>query len=279
MQKDLEEILNYTILKLGTIQLKVEVLLQFVLFWMLVFAALFIIRKAIYRFPKFDIAKKFAIFTLIKYFTIVIAIVISLQIIGFNLSVFLAGSAALLVGLGLGLQNLFADFISGIIILVDSSIKVKDIIEVNGLVAQVEEINLRTTTVLTRDDKYIILPNSDLTKNQLINWTHENISSRFEVFVGVSYNSNVEEVMQILLSCVENQKDILNTPQPFVRFMDFGDSSLNFGVFFWSNEVFKVENLKSNLRVTIFKALADHKIEIPFPQRVVHFKNKPEDIV
>jgi small-conductance mechanosensitive channel len=91
---------------------------------------------------------------------------------------FVAGSAALLVVL-VCLQNLFSDFVSGIILLVDSSVKVNDVIELNGLVCTVQEINLRTTTVLTRDDKYIILPNSDLTRNQLINWTHSDLASRF----------------------------------------------------------------------------------------------------
>jgi small-conductance mechanosensitive channel len=95
--------------------------------------------------------------------------------------VFVAGSA-LLVGIGLGLQNLFSDFISGILLLLDS-VKVNDVIELNGMVCVVQEINLRTTTVLTRDDKYIILPNTDLTRNQLINWTHSDLA-RFEVTVG-----------------------------------------------------------------------------------------------
>jgi small-conductance mechanosensitive channel len=99
---------------------------------------------------------------------ILISIVAGLQLFGFNLSVLVAGSAALLVGIGLGLQNLFSDFISGILLLLDSSVKVNDVIELNGMVCVVQEINLRTTTVLTRDDKYIILPNTDLTRNQLI---------------------------------------------------------------------------------------------------------------
>jgi small-conductance mechanosensitive channel len=98
---------------------------------------------------------------------ILISIVAGLQLFGFNLSVLVAGSAALLVGIGLGLQNLFSDFISGILLLLDSSV-VNDVIELNGMVCVVQEINLRTTTVLTRDDKYIILPNTDLTRNQLL---------------------------------------------------------------------------------------------------------------
>lgn len=201
---------------------------------------------------------------------ILISIVAGLQLFGFNLSVLVAGSAALLVGIGLGLQNLFSDFISGILLLLDSSVKVNDVIELNGMVCVVQEINLRTTTVLTRDDKYIILPNTDLTRNQLINWTHSDLASRFEVTVGVDYASDVKHVMQILKVAVDSQMGILKQPDPFVRFTDFGDSSLNFSIIFWSEELFRVENIKSEMRIKIFELFKSNAITIPFPQRVVH---------
>ncbi|OCB76151.1 mechanosensitive ion channel protein MscS [Flavobacterium crassostreae] len=214
--------------------------------------------------------KKYSIYNLVKYLIIVIAIIVGLEMFGFNLSVLVAGSAALLVGVGLGLQNLFSDFVSGIILLVDSSVKVNDVLESNGLVCTVKEINLRTTTVLTRDDKYIILPNSDLTKNQLINWTHSDLTSRFDVSVGVDYSSNVNQVMQLLHQAVTEQEGILQDPKPFVRFNEFGDSSLNFAIYFWSEDVFRVENRKSELRIRIFELFQQNNITIPFPQRVVH---------
>jgi small-conductance mechanosensitive channel len=90
-------------------------------------------------------------------------------------------------------------------------VKVNDVIELNGMVCVVQEINLRTTTVLTRDDKYIILPNTDLTRNQLINWTHSDLASRFEVTVGVDYSSDVKQVMQILKAAVDSQMGVLNS--------------------------------------------------------------------
>lgn len=156
----------------------------------------------------------------------------------------------------------------------DSTVKVNDIIEVNGTVSIVQEINLRTTTVLTRDEKYIILPNSHLTKNELINWTHSSVSSRFEVLIGVDYSSDINQVMQILKDIVLNQEGVQKEPKPFVRFIEFGASSLDFSVIFWSEEVFKVNNIKSDLRIKIFNAFKENKIEIPFPQRVVHLKNQ-----
>jgi small-conductance mechanosensitive channel len=134
----------------------------------------------------------------------------------------------------------------------------------------VQEINLRTTTVLTRDDKYIILPNTDLTKNQIINWTMNAIASRFEVTVGVSYNSDIVLVKKILTEIIDSQNGALKNPKPFIRFTDFADSALMFSIYFWAEDVYGVENIKSDIRTKIFEAFKKHNIEIPFPQRVMH---------
>ncbi len=268
----MKDFLNYTLIELGSYSIKVSAILQLIVFSVLVFFILKLIRKATFRSKKFDLAKKYAVYGLIRYFLLVFSIFIGLQILGVNLSVLIAGSAALLVGIGLGLQNLFSDFVSGIILLVDSSVKVNDIIEINNIVCRVQKINLRTTTVLTRDDKYIILPNGDLTENQLINWTHSNIASRFEVKIGVDYSSDVLLVMKILKEIGDNQRGVLKTPEPFVRFHDYGESSLDFILLFWSEEVFRVDNIKSDLRVKINLAFKKHNITVPFPQRVLHVK-------
>ncbi len=269
----MKEVLNYTILHLGNYTLKVSAVISCIIFFIIVVFLLRVIKKIIYKVKRIEVAKKYAIYNLIKYCVLVFSFVISLQILGLDLSVLLAGSAALLVGIGLGLQGLFSDFISGIILLMDSSIKVNDVIEVNGLVCKVQEINLRTTTVLTRDDKYIILPNSDLTENQLINWTHSHIASRFEVNIGVDYSSDVQLVMKVLKEAIDNQRDVLIEPKPFIRFTDYAESSLNFSIFFWSEEVFGVENIKSDVRVKVFRMFKENNITVPFPQRVVHIKN------
>ena len=270
----IKKILNYEIIQIGSDIIIVASLVKLVAFILLVIVVLGLLKKMIYKSTKIDAPKKYSIFSLVKYFFLVFATLTGLQIIGFDLSVLIAGSAALLVGIGLGLQNLFSDFISGIIILFDSTVKVNDIIEVNGTVSIVQEINLRTTTVLKKKEKYIILPNSHLTKNELINWTHSSVSSRFEVLIGVDYSSDINQVMQILKDIVLNQEGVQKEPKPFVRFIEFGASSLDFSVIFWSEEVFKVNNIKSDLRIKIFNAFKENKIEIPFPQRVVHLKNQ-----
>ncbi|RYJ42882.1 mechanosensitive ion channel family protein [Flavobacterium beibuense] len=270
MWEEIKELLNETLITIGKTQLKVSSIITLILFWVVVTFILKIIKKSIYGIHSFDQAKKYSIFTLVKYILLVIAVVLSMEIVGFNLSVLLAGSAALLVGLGLGIQNLFSDYISGIVILVDASVKMGDVIEVNNIVGTVEEIRLRTTTVLTRDDKYIIIPNSDLTRNELINWTHNALASRFEVTVGVDYSSDVELVTNLLKEAAAEEPGVLQKPAPFVRFNNFGESSLDFSVYFWVEDVFRVENAKSQMRYRILDKFRKNGVSIPFPQRVLH---------
>jgi small-conductance mechanosensitive channel len=140
------------------------------------------------------------------------------------------------------------------------------------MIYKVQKINFRTTTVLGRDDNYVILPNSELTKNSVVNWTYSEISSRFKISIGVDYSTDVLLLMQLLKDVAKENERVLKSPEPFVRFEDYGDSALVFSVYFYTNEIFRVENLKSEMRVEIFKALKYNDITIPFPQRVVHFK-------
>ena len=107
----------------------------------------------------------------------------------------------------------------------------------------------------------------------MVNWTYSQISSRFKVTVGVDYSTDVSVLMPILKEAVKENERVLHTPEPFVRFEDYRESALLFSVFFYTNEVFRVENIKSEIRVEIFKALKNNNINIPFPQRVIHFKN------
>lgn len=267
----MEDFLKYTLFTFDGFSLKIVAIVKVIVWIFLIGIILKIIKSLVYKTTRFDEAKRFSIYTLTKYVIIVFSFVVGLHLFGFNVSLLLAGSAALLVGFGLGMQNLFSDYISGLIILIDSSIKVGDILEINGLVCKVQEIKLRTTTVFTRDDKYIILPNTDLTRNQLINWTHNEITSRFDISVGVDYSSDIDVVMSIMEKTALNFDQIKTDPKPIVRFQEFADSSLNFSIYFWSDEIFRIENIKSEYRIRLFKAFNVNNIEIPFPQRVIHF--------
>ena len=269
----MEEFLKYTLFTFDGFSLQIIAIVKVVAWILIVGVLLKVIKSLVYKTVRFDDAKRFSIYTLSKYVIIVFSFMVGLHLIGLDVSLLLAGSAALLVGFGLGMQNLFSDYISGLIILIDSSIKVGDILEINGLVCKVQQINLRTTTVLTRDDKWIILPNTDLTRNQLINWTHSDTTSRFSVSTRVDYNSDVDLVMSIMAQTAENFDKILNDPKPIIRLEEFAESSLNFTIHFWSDEIFRIENIKSEYRVLLFKNLQQENIVIPFPQRVIHIPN------
>lgn len=268
----MKEFLNYELFSIGDYTLRTHNLFSVAIFVFIIIISLFISKRAIYHSKRLDRAKKYSVNKLLKYIIAVLSVLVCLYLLGINISVLLAGSAAILVGLGFGLQNLFNDFISGIILLLDSTLKVGDIIEVNNNIYRVLEINFRTTQVVGRDENYVILPNSELTANKVINWTHSEISSRFYVTVGVDYSTDVLLLMDILKDVPIKNERVLNEPKPFVRFMDYGDSALIFSIFFFTNEIFRVENIKSELRVEIFKALKAHNIKIPFPQRDIHIK-------
>lgn len=266
----MKDFLEFEIITFGTLTVTVFTLLLLLVLVVIGIAVQFVIKKGIYRLKEVELSKKYAVYKLIQYLLWLIVFIAALQILKFNISVLLAGSAALLVGIGLGMQQVLGDFVSGIFLLMDGTIRVGDVIEVKDMICKVQEIKFRTTLVIGRDENYIILPNSMLTKNEVVNWTHNKVSSRFKIEVGVSYSSDVELVMKILKETTEKHPMTLKEPEVSVRFEDYGDSALIFSVLFWSDEIFRIENIKSQIRVDIFKAFSEHKVEIPFPQRVVH---------
>jgi len=218
-----------------------------------------------------DIGKSHAILKIVRYIIWIIAILLIFDTVGFKITFLLASSAALLVGIGLGLQQLFQDFISGITMLIEGTLLVGDIVETEGgIVGKVKEIGLRTSKLETRDNIILIVPNSQLINNRLINWSHMSKTTRFGIKIGVAYGSDVEKVKTVLNNCASSHKLVLKNPLPTTFFRDFGDSSLNFELMFSTNDTFKVEIIKSDLRFSIEKAFRENGISIPFPQRDLH---------
>jgi len=234
-------------------------------------------RKIIYRTLSNDAKIKFkSIFSFINYFIYIIVILITFQNIGINVTAIFAASAALLVGVGLALQTYIQDIISGILILVDQSVHVGDIIEVEGQVGKVENIKLRTTRAVTRENKVLIIPNHKFLISTLFNWTENGVITKEQVAVGVAYNSDVDQVTQLLLDVANENNKVLKNPSPFVIFDDFGDNALQFQIFFAVKSSFESNLVKSEIRYAIFKAFKKEGIEIPFPQRTVSFLNPPK---
>jgi small-conductance mechanosensitive channel len=235
-----------------------------------------VVKKLLFRKhseSRFEKGNLHSLFQIIKYVIWIISILLILETLGIKLNVLLAGSAALLVGIGLGLQNTFNNFISGIILLFEGSIKVGDILEVDGDVVKIQRIGLRTSTAINRDDIAIILPNSLLTANKLINWSHQEKKTRFRIKVGVAYGSDVDLVLSILRESALDHSDISDKASIIARFIDFGESSLDFELLFYSDNIFRIENVKSEIRKIINQKFIENKVTIPFPQVDLHFRS------
>jgi len=204
----------------------------------------------------------------------VIAVGFILEIIGIKVTVLIAGSAALLVGVGLGLQQTFNDIISGIILLSERSIKIDDVLEIDGDVVKIQDIGLRTSRGLNRDDISIIIPNSLITTSKVINWSHQSKKTRFRIDVGVAYGSDVDLVIKVLQESALEHPDIYDKESIEARLVDFGNSSLDFQLLFFSTNIFRINKVKSEIRRIINRKFAENKITIPFPQMDLHFKSK-----
>ncbi len=270
----MKEILDYQIFHVGNYSLHVHNLLAIAILVVTAKIILIIFNRGIIRSTKIDEGAKYSIKQLVRYTIVVISILTGITLMGFDLSVLFVGSAALLVGIGFGLQHLFNDFISGIIILLDGTIKVKDVVEVDGIVCRVQEIKLRTTTVITREDKCIILPNSFITSGKVVNWTYSHLTSRFEIQVNLDYDENIPSAMQLLKQVTLENKYVSKLPEPSIRITRFAESAVEITIMFWCSEVFRVENVKSEIRVALFKALVENGIKFPLPRSIVHYADK-----
>ena len=279
--KELKDILGFNILEFGSYKLEVIDLIIALGIILITKLILFFINSLLNRLvskERLDNRNRQSFGLLIRYFIWVISLVLILEVLGFKITILLAGSAALLVGLGLGLQQIFSDIISGIFLLVEGSVKIGDIMEVDGIVGRVTQINLRTSEILTRDGISIIVPNHKFIVENVVNWSHNASVTRFDVQVGVAYGSDPELVRDVLLECAAEHKDVITgkVKPAIVRLINFGDSSLDFKLFFWSRNGFLIENTKSELRFLIVKKFRERGIEIPFPQRDLHIKSGGE---
>lgn len=269
--------LNYNIIELDNFKLSVLSLLTALGILLITPILLYFIKKIILRRVlknKIDISRQLSLYQIIKYFVWIFSITLVIETTGIKLTFLLAGSAALLVGIGLGLQQVFSDFISGVIILFDGSIKVNDVMEVDGIVGRVESINLRTATLQTRNGYSIIIPNHKFLKDNVVNWSYHNQTTRFNIMVGVAYNSNEELVKSILLQCANEHPRVVSSKEypTIARLRNFGDNALEFELLFWSNDTFPIENIKSDIRYSILKRFRENNIIIPFPQRDIHLR-------
>lgn len=277
MVEDIRTVLEFTIIKIKNYEISViDIFIALLIFAgtkLLFWSIQKFLQKNIFSRGTIDEGRQFAFTQLIKYFVYTIAVLLIFQTLGISVSLLLAGSAALLVGVGLGLQQTFNDLVSGLILLFEGSVRVGDIIEINNLIGRVTAIGVRTSKVETRDNVTIIVPNSKFIVDNVINWSNNNKKlTRFTITLYTSYDSDPAQVKQVLMNCIKQHRDVVEKPAPIVRLQDFGENGLHFDLLFWTQNVWRIESLKSEIRFTVFKTFKEHKITIPYPQRDLHLK-------
>jgi len=216
-----------------------------------------------------------AISLVIRYFIIAFGFVLALSSIGIDLSKFNLMAGALGLGIGFGLQNIVSNFISGLILVFERPILPGDTIEVNNLLGTVKKIGVRSSSINTFDGAEVIVPNTNLISNNLINWTLSDNVKRVEILIGTTYDSDPNEVLKILFDVASKNEQVLKSPSPMALFSDFGDSSLNFKLLFWVPYEIGLSS-KSNVSIEVYNRFKELGIQIPFPQRDVYIKNMKE---
>ena len=207
---------------------------------------------------------------IIKYGFIAFATIILLQAYGLDLSSLAVIGGALGVGIGFGLQDIARNFASGIVLLFERSIQVGDFIQIGQHLGVVEEVRTRSIVLKTLDRISVIVPNSRLLSEEVINWNHRRSVTRLHLSIGVAYGSDVKKVKAALLQAAEEHLEVLRNPPPQVFFTEFGDSSLNFELLIWTSDPSRQAPLKSDLCFRIEEIFREQQIEIPFPQRDIN---------
>ncbi|MDD3844490.1 MAG: mechanosensitive ion channel [Bacteroidales bacterium] len=271
----LENAINYRLFTLGSSDFTTKTFLWLVLSLLLLFFFAEKIKKLLVKkiFPRYniDVGVAESVGKIIQYILIVVGFIVIFQTTGIDLSALGVLVGALVVGIGFGLQGITNNFISGLIILFERPVKVGDRVEIEGLEGNIIKVSGRATTILTNDNIAVIVPNSDLINERVVNWSHNNRRVRITVPVGVSYKEDPLVVQKILVEVAKKNKGVMESPEPYVRFDEYADSSLNFSLLVWSRDFSdKPRILKSELYYAIFAEFKKQGVEIPFPQRDIH---------
>jgi potassium efflux system protein len=232
-----------------------------------------LLRSRVLRVTGVSLAAQEAIAVITKYSLILLGTVVILQLWGIDLSSIALIASGLGIGVGLGLQGLVKDFVSGLVLVFERPVQVGDFVDFGQVKGIITRIGSRSTLIRTLDQVSIIVPNSHFLDSEVINWSHENPVSRIRLPVGVSYSADPQQVKIALLEACQKNQDILSTPAPQVFFLGFGDSALNFELLVWIAQPSRQLVIKSDLFFAIEASLRHHGIEVPFPQRDLHIRS------
>ena len=269
--------LNLTLFKLNQTPVTLMSIVVFV-FFVAVFALLgrmvrsILYKRVLNRF-QLDRGLRYTLSQVTQYVVFLIGLLFSFQFIGLDLSSLAVVFGLLSVGIGFGLQNLTSNFVSGLIVLFERPISVGDRIVVNDIEGDVTEINIRSTTIRTLNNVSIIVPNSDFVSKEVINYSHSDSVFRLDLPVGVSYSSDLDNVVASLRKVAHEHKRVLDKPKPEVHLLEFGDSSWNMELRVFIYDVREYPWIRNEMNQAIVRAFAKYGVEIPFPQRDLHVRS------
>jgi len=222
---------------------------------------------------------KVLISKLIKITLIIIAVVVAISSVGIDLTAFAVFSGAVGIGIGLGLQKSIANLFSGLLLLLDKSIKPGDLITVGDTYGVVETLNARYASVKRMDGTEHLIPNENLISQEVVNWTHTDKLIRPDIVIGVHYQSDVRKAMELCIESAIEVERVLDKPEPDCLLTGFGDNSVDLKLRFWIRDPERgVINVKSEILLIIWDKFHEHDIEIPYPQRDLHIRSSVIDI-
>ena len=276
-------LLNEMAVTVGTLRLSVLLLLKgTLLLVILIWAANLVshgVETRLHRSRDISPAMQVLAAKLTRVGLLTLAVVVALSAVGIDLTAFAVFSGAIGVGVGFGLQKVVSNLISGVILLLDRSIKPGDVIEIEGTYGWITKLNARFVSVVTRDGTEYLIPNEDLITQRVINWSYSNDLVRLHVPFGIGYQSDVREAMRLALEAVAEVERVLDTPKPVCLLAGFGDSSVNLELRFWISDPRNgTANVESDVRLLVWEAYHRAGIEFPFPQRDLNLRN-PEALV
>jgi small-conductance mechanosensitive channel len=233
-----------------------------------------IFERRIRAFPSLTPSVQVLFSKLLKIILITIAIVAALRTVGIDLTAFAVFSGAVGVGVGFGLQKVVSNLISGVILLLDRSVKPGDVITLGDTYGAIKTLGARYASVRTRDGTEFLIPNEDLITQQVVNWTHSNNVVRLKIPIGISYNEDPHAAIQLCLEAADRIPRVVKDPRPNCLLMGFGDNSVDLELRIWINDPENgVANVKSQTLLEVWDSFKEAGIEIPFPQRDVHIRS------
>ncbi len=259
--------------KLSLLQVLLLIVMLIAVFWLSSHTKRFLFNRFLVN-SGLNRSLQYAISQVVSNAVLVIGVLIVLTNTGINLGALAVFAGAIGVGIGVGLQTIASNFISGLVILAERPIAIGDRVEVGNVTGQVEKIRARCTIIRTNDNISMIVPNSKFIEEPVTNWTYGDPRVRFRIPIGVAYGSDLEKVRAALIAAGRENENTLADPAPSVFLDKFGDSSIDFELVVWSSEMsYRPRRYKSDLYFAIAKKLEEAGIEIPFPQRDLHIRS------